>query len=474
MLLVGRKKEQMLLSDCLSSPRPEFLAVYGRRRVGKTYLIRQYFNDRFSFYATGEFSEKMRNQLKLFHEQLRKYGWSSGTVPKDWLEAFSRLRDLLEQPDVYRDPSGKRIVFLDEVPWMDTARSDFRSALDYFWNSWGSAQPDLILIVCGSATSWIIEHLLDSRGGFYNRITRQIHVKPFCLNECELLCSANGLALTRPQILEVYMILGGIPYYLNLLNPRFSLPQNIQEMCFQDTSPLRYEYPRLFNSLFRNPEKHLAVIQAAASRRSGITRKELAQLPAIGNGENLTKTLSELEQCGFLRKYRSSAAEKNGLLYQIIDPFVLFSLHFLQNNQIHSWTSFNGTPAYYAWKGNAFETLCLNHVEQIKTALEIRGVETEEYAWRSRASSPGVQIDLLIDRRDNVINLCEMKCTDQPFIIDASYERQMLEKLAVFRAESKTKKAVHLTMISASGLFHNAHAGIILNEITGDDLFSSC
>ena len=245
MLIIGRQKEQQLLADCLRSPRPEFLAVYGRRRVGKTYLIRQYFNDRFSFYATGEFSERMKNQLKLFHEQLRKYGHSSGTVPKDWLEAFSRLRDLLEQPDVYRDPSGKRIVFLDEVPWMDTARSDFRSALDYFWNSWGSAQSDLILIVCGSATSWIIEHLLDGRGGFYNRITRQIYMKPFCLKECELLCSANGLVLTRPQILEAYMILGGIPYYLNLLNPRFSLPQNIQEMCFQDTGPLRYEYSRL-------------------------------------------------------------------------------------------------------------------------------------------------------------------------------------------------------------------------------------
>lgn len=297
-------------------------------------------------------------------------------------------------------------------------------------------------------------------------------MKPFCLKECELLCSANGLVLTRPQILEAYMILGGIPYYLNLLNPRFSLPQNIQEMCFQDTSPLRYEYSRLFSSLFRNPEKHLAVIQAAASRRSGITRKELARLPAIGNGENLTKTLSELEQCGFLRKYRASTAEKYGLLYQIIDPFVLFSLHFLQNHQIHSWTSFYGTPAYYAWKGNAFETLCLNHVDQIKNTLGIRGVETEEYAWRNRTSSPGVQIDLLIDRGDNVINLCEMKWTDQPFSIDIPYERQLLEKLAVFRAESKTKKAVHLTMVSASGLVHNAHAGIILNEVTGDDLFS--
>lgn len=472
MLIVGRHKEQQLLADCLQSPRPEFLAVFGRRRVGKTYLIRQYFNDRFSFYATGEFGERTKSQLKLFHEQLRKYGETLETAPKDWLEAFSRLRNLLERQDIYRDPSGKKIVFLDEVPCMDTARSDFRSALDYFWNSWGSVQPDLILIVCGSATSWIVEHLLDGRGGFYNRITRQIYVKPFSLKECELLCIANGLMLTRPQVMEAYMILGGIPYYLNLLNPRFSLPQNVQEMCFQDTAPLRDEYHRLFHSLFRNPEKHLAIIKAAASRRSGITRKELTEFPSIGNGESLTKALSELEQCGFLRKFRASGAEKNGMLYQIIDPFVLFSLRFLQSDQIHSWTSFVGTPGYYAWKGNAFEILCLNHVDQIKGALEIRGVETEEYAWRSRASSPGVQIDLLIDRRDHVINLCEMKCTDQPFTIDASYEKQLLEKAAVFRVESKTKKAVHLTMVSDSGLVHNAHSGIILDEISGDELFS--
>ncbi len=471
MLIVGRKKEQQLLADCLCSPRPEFMVVFGRRRVGKTYLIRQYFNDCFSFYATGEFSEKTKSQLKLFHEQLRKYGDSSGAAPKDWLEAFSRLRDLLERPEVYRDPSGKRIVFLDEVPWMDTARSDFRSALDYFWNSWGSVQPDLLLIVCGSATSWIIEHLLDGRGGFYNRITRQMPVKPFTLKECELLCSANGLVMTRPQLLEAYMILGGIPFYLNLMNPRFSLIQNIQELCFQENGPLRYEYQRLFRSLFRFPEKHLAIIRAAASRSSGITRKELSQLPAIGNGESLTKALAELEQCGFLRKYRASEAEKKGLIYQIIDPFVLFSLHFLQENRIHSWIAFSGTPAYYAWKGNAFETLCLNHTEQIKDALGIGGVETEEYSWRSRSSSPGVQIDLLIDRRDGVINLCEMKCTDQPFAIDASYEQQLLEKVNVFRTESKTKKAVHLTMVASAGLVHNAHSGSVINEITGDDLF---
>ncbi len=473
MKIIGRKKEQQTLKDCIQSPRPEFLTVYGRRRVGKTYLIRQFFGDQFSFYATGEFSEKTRAQLKIFHEQLRRYGDTVAVTPRDWLEAFSRLRSLMERKDIYRDPSGKRVIFLDEVPWMDTAKSDFRSALDYFWNSWGSMQPDLLLIVCGSATSWIIEHLLDGRGGFYNRITRQIHLMPFNLQECEQLCLANGLAFTRTQVMEAYMILGGIPYYLNLLNPRFSLPQNIQELCFQETGQLRYEYQRLFHSLFRNPEKHLAIIQIASSRMSGITRQELAQVPGIGNGESLTRTLQELEQCGFLRKYRASSARKSGFLYQIIDPFALFARHFLENETVSSWLNFVGTPRYYAWRGTAFEILCLNHVEQMKMALEIRGVESTEYAWRSREFSPGVQIDLLIDRKDQTINLCEMKYTDQPFAIDAAYEKQLLEKVSVFRAESKTKKAVYLTMVTSNGLVHNAHSGIILNEITGEQLFNN-
>ena len=473
MFIIGREKEQRALNDCLQTGRPEFLVVYGRRRVGKTYLIRQFFNDRFSFYATGELNEKNSAQLRLFSMQLRAYGDQQKKAAKDWLEAFTRLRAVLERPDVHRDSSGRRVVFLDEVPWMDAARSDFRSALDFFWNSWGCMQADLVLIVCGSATSWIIDHLLDDRGGFYNRITRQLYLKPFTLHECELLAEADGLSLTRPQLMETYMILGGVPYYWNLLSRRTSLPQNIQELCFEESGPLRYEYPRLFRSLFRNPEKHLRIIEMAASRQGGVLRKELAEDPAIGNGESLTKALSELEQCGFLRKYRSSSAEKSSFLYQVIDPFVLFALRFLQQQEVRLWSRFVGTPAYYAWRGHAFETVCLNHVDQMKAALEIRGVETSEYAWRSKESASGVQIDLLIDRQDGVINLCEMKCTDQPFAIDAAYQRQLLEKVTVFRTESKTRKAVHLTMVTSAGLSHNAHANMVMNEITGDDLFRS-
>lgn len=271
--------------------------------------------------------------------------------------------------------------------------------------------------------------------------------------------------------METYMILGGIPFYLNLLNPRLSLPQNIDELCFQEGGQLRYESRRLFSSLFRKAEKHEAIIRMAAEKRNGITRKELAENPLIGNNDKLTKALSELEQCGFIRKYRSGASKSHGLLYQLIDPFILFSLRFLESGELQSWTEYFGTPGYYAWRGNAFEILCLNHISQIKDALGIRGVGTKEYAWKSKTSSPGAQIDLLIDRKDGIINLCEMKYSDQAFLIDSAYENQLKNKIEVFRTESKTKKAIHLTMVTSGGLTRNVHSGLVLHELTGADLF---
>ena len=296
MSIIGRKNEMNYLSSCLESGRPEFLVLYGRRRVGKTYLIKEYFGSRFSFYATGVSNLKTKDQLRLFNEALIQHGSGVKSVPKDWFEAFSRLKMVLEDPKAVRDAaSGRRVVFLDELPWMDTARSNFKSALDYFWNSWASSQSDLFLIVCGSATSWIIENIFSDRGGFYNRITRQIHLMPFTLKECEELFAANGIVMSRRKIIESYMVFGGIPYYLNCFDRRLSLAQNIDELLFKEGGQLHYEYERLFRSLFRNSEKHIAIIEAIAEKKSGITRVELAKIDRIGDGEPLTKALGELE-----------------------------------------------------------------------------------------------------------------------------------------------------------------------------------
>lgn len=469
--MIGRIKEKEILNHCINSGRPEFIVVYGRRRVGKTFLIKEYFGERFSFYATGINKENTRGQLKAFNVSLKEYGCQEKNIPKDWFEAFLRLKSLLQNKDIKRDMvSGRKVVFLDELPWMDTAKSDFKSALDYFWNSWGSSQKDLMLIVCGSATSWIINNLLSDTGGFYNRITRRIHLAPFTLKESRALLEQNNIIMTNRQIMETYMIFGGIPYYLNMLDERISLAQNVDVLIFNEYGDLHYEYRNLFDSLFKNPGKHNRIIAALVKSKDGLTRVELAKIPEIGDGEPLTRALSELSECGFIRKYVNYTTPKQGCLYQIIDPFVLFSLNCSENGQISSWQGYTNSPGYYSWRGNAFEIVCMNHINEIKNILGISGVETNIYAWRSKDSVPAVQIDLLIDRKDGIINICEIKCSDKEFVIDADIENDLIHKRDAFRLEVNPNKALHITLISASGVKDNKYKSVAQRIICGDEL----
>ncbi len=471
MNIIGREREKDILSKCLESKKPEFVVVYGRRRVGKTYLIREFFNEKFSFYTTGIPDAKTRNQLKAINESLNYYGDEIRTIPKDWFEAFRRLRKILESEAAYRDvSSGKRIVFLDEVPWMDTARSDFKSAFDFFWNSWGSSQEDLLLIVCGSATSWIINNILGDKGGFHNRITRQIHIKPFNLGECKLFYIDNGIKLNRDQMIESYMIFGGIPYYLNLLDSRLSLTQNVDSLIFEERGDLHYEYDQLFKSLFRKPDNHVKIIETIAGQKRGLQRSDLVVKSGISDGEGLTKALRELEHCGFIRQYKNITTSKKGSFYQVIDPFVLFSLYF-RTGKTKSWQSFIKSPDYYTWRGNAFETVCLEHIPQIKAALGISGIESSEYSWKSKKKKGGAQIDLLIDRRDDIINLCEMKCTDKAYEVSPDYRENLINKVASFVEEVNPKKSVHVTLITSNGYKRNEYSDIIQNDVGPDSLF---
>ena len=470
--IIGRKREQDIISRCLESNRPEFLVVFGRRRVGKTFLIRECFKDHFSFYTTGIPDEKTKSQLKAFNESLVGYGDKDRAVPKDWFEAFRRLRKILEDPNAHRDySSGKRVVFLDEVPWMDTARSDFKSAFDFFWNSWGSSQKDLLLIVCGSATSWIINNILNDKGGFHNRITKKMHMDPFCLGECEAFYKDNGINISRDKVIESYMIFGGIPYYLNLYDKRLSLAQNVDSLIFDIRGDLHYEYEQLFRSLFKKPDNHIKIIETMSKIRKGVQRTELVKKSGVADGEGLTKALSELEQCGFIRKYNNYTTRQNGCFYQVIDPFVLFSLYFMRDRKIISWKSFIKSPEYYAWRGNAFETVCLTHIYQIKSTLGITGIESAEYSWKSKKKEGGAQIDLLIDRRDDVINLCEMKCTDKPFVVDSKYREELINKADTFIEEVNPKKSIHITLITSNGFTKNEYSDMVQNIVNPDSLF---
>ena len=473
MKVIGRTVEQDVIFQCLESKRPEFLVVFGRRRVGKTYLIKEYFNHRFSFYTTGIADANTSSQLRSFHQSLIEYGDDLKAAPKDWFEAFSRLKNLLSSPNVERDPvSKKRVVFLDELPWMDTARSSFKSALDYFWNTWGSTEEDLLLIVCGSATSWIMNNILFDKGGFYNRVTRRIHLRPFNMKECEELLISNGFRYSRMDIAKCYMIFGGIPYYLNMMDRRMSVDQNVETLMFRENGELRFEFDYLFRTLFQHSEKHKEILTALAEKKGGLMRVELSKVEGIGDGEPLTRALAELEQCGFIRKYRNYTKKKQGYFYQVIDSFTLYNLYFREKKGISSWLEYMKTPSYQAWIGNAFEILCLNHVFAIKSALRVSGVGSTEYSWRSKLSSPGAQIDLLIDREDGIIDICEVKYTGKPFEIKAQYSRQLINKVETFAEEVKPQKALHLILISANGLVRNEYAGNVMQTITLDDLFS--
>lgn len=472
--IIGRYREKDQLERCVLSGRPEFLVVYGRRRVGKTFLVKEYFNNSFSFYSTGVLEGKTRSQLKAFNEALISYGDEEKKIPKDWFEAFRRLKRLLDKDDVARDyASGRKVVFLDEAPWMDTARSDFRMALDYFWNSWGSSQKDLLLIVCGSATSWIVSHILFDRGGFYNRITGKLHLMPFNLKECEEFFKNNGITMTRKQVIDSYMVFGGIPYYLNLFDRRLSLVQNIDNLVINRQGQLHYEAEHLFTSLFRNPGNHMKIISALTAKRRGMTRTDLVERSGVSDGEGLTKALRELEQCSFIRRYKNYTCDKQGYIYQLIDPFVLYSACFLKEDLFDSWQSYYKTPAYYAWRGNAFEIIGLWHVHEIKAALGITGISSMEYSWKSKKKKDGTQIDLLIDRRDDVINLCEMKYTDDEFAIDAGYAKELVNKAEVFRSEAAPDKAVYITLVTVSGLKRNEYSDVVQNVITGGELFET-
>ncbi|MCR5292102.1 MAG: ATP-binding protein [Eubacterium sp.] len=470
-MIIGRKYEQTVLDDCLKSSKSEFIVVYGRRRVGKTHLIKEFFENRFSFYATGISEVNLSEELDYFNDSLIEYGCTDHKKTNNWREAFIKLKKLLMSNSVTRDPvSNKRIVFLDELPWMDTPKSNFKSALDHFWNSWASTEKDIVMIVCGSATSWIINNILSGKGGFYNRITRQIHLKPFTLGECEKFFEMNDIHMTRTDIINSYMVFGGIPYYLGLFSRRLSLAQNIDELIFSEVGQLHYEYDRLFKSLFRNSSKHYLIMKALTTNRGGLSRKDVISKTKIADGELLTRALEELEQCGFIRKYKNYTKETKGSYYQIIDPFTLFCNTFNDKN-VSSWMKYIRTPDYNNWSGYAFELVSLNHVQQIKETLGISGIETTEYSWKSKNSTPGAQIDLLIDRADNVINICEIKHTESEYSIDLKYSESLKNKIDVFQKETNCKKALHLVMVCSNHLKYNKYSSVVVNDICGDDLF---
>ena len=425
-MMIGRIDEQRRLREAFESEYSEFVAVYGRRRVGKTFLIREQFNYKFTFQHTGLARTNTREQLQSFQLSLRRQGYKKAPLPGNWIEAFDMLKDLIEW-----SREKRKVVFIDEMPWMDAPRSSFLPALENFWNGFAAARKDVVLIACGSATSWIVKKLLKNKRGLHNRITYRIHLQPFTLNECEQYAIQRRLGMNRHQLIEGYMALGGIPYYWSLLDKSMSLALNIDRLFFSKDGELKGEYNELYASLFNHPEKYLLVIETLGRKRLGLNREEIIKEGKLESNGKLSEILEDLENCGFIRKYNMIGMKSKGALYQLTDCYTLFYFRFVHDNPAndeHFWSKSIGTGEYNNWCGLAFERVCLLHSRQIKAKLGISGIISSEYAWSAEREEGkrGAQIDLLIDRNDGVINLCEMKYSKAPFRIDANFEANLL------------------------------------------------
>ena len=480
-LFIGREKEQEQLKDYIGSNQSEFIAVYGRRRVGKTWLIQQVIGNDYAFYVAGMNRVTMEIQLANFMQGIRKHR-PDEPLPhvKTWLDAFIALESYLESL-----PEGKKIVFIDEMPWMDTPRSNFISGLEHFWNSWASWRDDIKLIVCGSATSWIINNLIKNRGGLHNRVTHKIPLKPFSLRECREFFMAKGFRLSNKQIAECYMVLGGVPFYLEKLNKGEGVAQNIDRLLFDEDGELHDEFQSLYNSLYKNATNHIKIVTAVATKGHGLTRKELIEKTKLPDNGKFSLMLEELQSCGFIRSYepylskmRRKAFTEDRLspvtLYQLVDPFTLFHFQVMRKADAHDpnyWSNNQNSHVYSTWSGLSFEMLCLNHVEQIKMALGISGITANAFSWLGKGKDRSAQIDLLIDRADKTINICEMKFYNKPYAMTAKDEEDIERKVTSFIEATHTDKNIIVTMITAKGLERNEHSEGIQKELTLDQLF---
>jgi len=471
---IGRNKELQQFKSIKANKRSRFVAVFGRRRIGKTMLIRKAFTDKFTFYATGIANANKKTQLQNFYTALKKQSKTkvTGVIPESWFEAFQLLISSLE-----KSRQKRKVIFLDELPWFDTAKSGFIQSLEHFWNSWASLRNDIILIVCGSTASWMINKLINHKGGLHNRITEKIHLEPFNLNETERFLKNINKAITRYQVIQLYMVFGGVPFYLENISKQWSITQNIEYLCFAKNGLLCTEFDNLFKALFSKYERHIAIVKALATKAKGLTRSELIKISKLPNSGRTTNILDELEKSGFIRRYIPFQKKKRDSLYQLIDFYTLFYLRFIEKSNPDdedNWINAIDTPSYRAWSGYAFEQVCLQHLQQIKEALRIGGIISNSSSWKSSASKnkKGAQIDLVIDRRDGVINLCEMKYSATTYAINKAYASQLQQKINTFKEESKTNKAIHLTMITTNGVKQNAWAvNLLHNNLTMDILF---
>lgn len=473
--IIGRQKEMAILREVYDSSKAEFVAVYGRRRIGKTFLVDKTFEGKFDFYMTGIYEGSRSQQLTYFAQQMMLSTGTAMKTPNNWQEALFALYQYL----VSLKDKERIVVFIDELPWLDTPRSGFLKAFEVFWNSWASKLDNMKLIVCGSATTWMTNKLLGNKGGLHNRVTKSIYLRPFNLGETEAFLRDRGFVLQRRQVVEAYMAFGGTPYYLDMMRKSLSVAQNIDSLFFAENAPLRYEYEFLFKSLFKESSSYRRVVEALAKKMKGMTRKELLAETKLEDSGFFSDVLTDLCNCDFIRKYSAFGKTERDVMYQLTDLYSLFYLRFVKNyhgGDVQYWS--HRQKDISQWEGYAFEQVCLHHIPQIKSKLGINGVQTDVCSWSCQSFTDssgkewrGAQIDLVIDRADRTINLCEMKFSDYPYTITTEYAERLLERRETFRIATSTRKTIHLTMVTSFGVERNEGWQNIQSEVVMDDLF---
>jgi uncharacterized protein len=473
--MTGRKKEFDILANVYGSSKPELVAVFGRRRVGKTYLIGSFFEGKIDFEMTGLKDGNKEQQLRNFSYSMKAALKSNELppIPKDWLAAFHELKLCLEATE---KREKRKVVFIDEMPWVAGGKSDFLTGFSYFWNSY-AAKANIVVVICGSAAAWMIQKIINDKGGLHNRVTRSIHLKPFTLAETEAFFQEKKMLFDRYQLLLLYMTMGGIPHYLEQVQGGKSAIQNIDEICFKPQALLRTEFDNLYSALFNNPGRYEAIIYALSSAWKGISRMEIVAKTKIQDGGGLTAMLKELELSGFISSYIPFGKKKKDTLFRLTDCYSLFYLKFIKDipaNETISWQSVSQTQTWITWSGYAFENICFQHIDNIKAALGIAGVHTSQYSFLAKPAGEmeGTQIDLLIDRQDNVISLCEVKFYNDEWVLTKTDADNLRRKKSIFRHVTATKKQIFIVLITTFGLLKNQHSlGLVDNVLDMDALF---
>ena len=468
MEIIGRSIEKNILLEALSSTQSEMIAVYGRRRVGKTFLIEHVFENKICFNISGIHKGSMKDQLNEFSKILFPKK-SERLVITNWFDAF----DLLEAHVGAIKGKQKKVIFIDELPWLDTPKSKFLAAFEHFWNTWASKRTDIILVVCGSAASWMIKKILNSKGGLHNRVTIRIRLLPFNLDETEQYLKTKNIRLNRYDLCQLYMSMGGIPFYLKQIRRAESVTQNIERICFTKDGLLYSEFDNLYRALFNNAEKHIALINALANSPQGLNRNALIKNSKLASGGGVSEVLNELLESGFITQVPPQNKLAKNNMYRLTDEYSLFYLKFIQQNKFAgqgAWASLSKTQSYISWCGYAFENICFKHTNAIKKALGIAAVYSNMYSWHNTKA----QIDMLIDREDNCINICEIKYSKTEFEITKSYDEKLRAKVDAYQADTRTNKNLFVTFITSKGLKENRYnTGLVDNSITLDDLFYS-